>query len=114
MDKDTHSVSLSLNKLPLSLRFIIKSFAFTVHHKHLRPPTIDKLNVSTPNEFINALPGWIGGWIGLLAYTASYIGLLVLLARVIWVIFIETHDYFKSEGFNLKSIIHYIRYGLKR
>ena len=110
MDNDTQGVSLSLSKLPLSLRFIIKSFAFTAHHKHMRPPQADKLDFSTFGGFINALPAWIG----LLAYIVSYIGLLVLLARVIWVILGETLDYFKSEGFNTKSLIYFSRYGVKK
>ena len=32
MDKATQSEALPLNKLPLSLRFVIKSVSFTAHH----------------------------------------------------------------------------------
>lgn len=119
MDNDRQSISLSLRKLPLSLRFIIKSFAFTLHHKHLRPLQPDKLNFSTTSEpttsefiseFIKTLPSWIG----LLVYIGSYIGLLGLLARVTWVILAETYHYFNSKGVNTKSLSDYIRYGVEK
>ena len=37
MDNETESTPFSLNKLPFSLRFILKSSAFMAHHKHLKP-----------------------------------------------------------------------------
>ena len=113
MDNDRQSVSLSLRKLPLSLRFIIKSFAFTLHHKHLRPPQADKLDFSTASEFISVIKT-LSSWIGLLVYIGSYIGLLGLLARITWVILAETYHYFNSKGVNTKSISDYIRYGVEK
>ena len=108
MDNETESTPFSLNKLPLSLRFIIKSFAFAAHHKHLRPPPLDNLDFSTPFQFIVS----VCRSIPFVIYIGSYIGLLALLVRVTLLIFTETYSYFKSEGLTLASVIHYFRYGL--
>ena len=89
MDNETESTPLSLNKLPLSLRFIIKSFAFTAHHKHLRPPT-PHLDFSTLPQIIESCCSYIG----LIVYIGSYIGLLALLVRVTGLILTETFSYF--------------------
>ena len=110
MDNDTESTPFSLNKLPLSLRFIIKSFAFAAHHKHLRPPPLDNLDFSTPSQFIVS----VCHSIPFIIYIGSYIGLLLLLVRVTGLILTETCIYFKSEGFTSASVIHYIRYGLDK
>lgn len=105
MDKETQSVSFSLSKLPLSLRFIIKSFAFTAHHKHMRPPPVI-------NDFSTQFIESCSSYIGFLVYIGSYIGLLVLLGRVTGLILTGTYNYFKREGISRVSLIHYIRYGL--
>ena len=110
MSKDNPKVSLSLRELPLSLRFIIKAWAFRAHHKYLNPPVPDNLDFSTLNQFINTSFGWIG----LLAYIVSYIGLFVLLVRICLLVLMVTYEYFQKEGFSFSSLVRYIRYGLER
>lgn len=107
-ENEPRELSLSLHKLPLSLRFIIKSLAFTAHHKHLRPP-IPENPISE-----NGLSEWIHLVIGLPIYMGTYIGLLLFLIRVTIQILIETFDYFKREGFNRESIVPFIRYSSER
>lgn len=104
-ENESRKLSLSLQKLPLSLRFIIKSLAFTAHHKHLHPPIPDSSSSGWE---------WIHLGIGFLIYIGTYIGLLLLLCRVTTQILIETFHHFKAEGFNPKSIVSYIRYGVNK
>ena len=108
MDKDTQNVSLSLRKLPLSLRFIIKSFAFMAHHNHMHPPSIS-------NDFSGLFDSIksSGSYIGLIVYIGSYIGLFLLFARVTGLIFAETVNYFNREGYKPSSLLRYIRFGLE-
>ena len=110
MDNETESTPFSLNKLPRSLRFIIKSFAFAAHHKHLRPPPLDNLDFSTLPQFIVS----VCRSIPFIIYIGSYIGLLFLLVRVTGLILTETFSYFNREGWNLASLIQYLRYGLDK
>ena len=88
MDKDTQSVSLSLSKLPLSLRFILKSSAFMAHHKHLKPS--EGFNFLIPIPMI-ALE-WFHSIIGLV--------LFILLVRVILTFF----NSWKENRFSLRYI----------
>lgn len=110
MATDPQSVSRSRCRLPLSLRFIVLSFAFTAHHKHLRPPSADTLDVSTFPQFMGSL--W--DYIVFIIYIGSYIALLALLVRVTVRIFTETYAYFKREGLTTVSVLDYIRYGLEK
>ena len=88
MDNDIEKVSLSLNELPLSLRFIVKSSAFMAHHKHLKPS--EGFNFIIPIPMI-ALE-WFHSIIGLV--------LFILLARVIVIFFTR----WKEQRFSLRYL----------
>ena len=89
MDNDIEKVSISLNELPLSLRFIVKSSAFMAHHKHLKPS--EGFNFIIPIPMI-ALE-WFHSIIGLV--------LFILLARVILTIFYR----WRENGFSWRYLL---------
>ena len=89
-----------LSKIPLSLRFVIKSVSFTAHHTYLLPSIPDNLDFTQ--------------WFHFIIGSLTYIGLLSLLVRVTVLILTETCNYFNREGLTRAALIQYLRYGLDK
>lgn len=97
---ENNDSQFTYREIPLSLRFIIKAVSFSAHHRYLLAPMPDRLDFSEGFHFL----------IGI----GTYIALLCLLVRVTLRMIGETYQHFQREKLSLKSLFHFIYYGLRK